>query len=216
MKLTFPTSQSQNESDGGRNNGSALPCNWFVKLVNNYYSITTTKTDQPTVTDFKNKWLRHSSLEIPHDFGLSLYRTSQRCIRGAVRVIKALEMCVGGSCRQRSVDVCVVLGVCVCVCVCVFYLRAPGAGALKRAVRVLGDVWGRSRLPLVVLDGRPIRRRLRYSAWTGLWLCRTLMASSTGNHSRFRPTGQILPQHEQHTLQRLYILQIMNRYIVGS
>lgn len=28
---------------------------------------------------------------------------------------------------------------------------------------------------------------LRYSAWTGLWLCSTLMASSTVNHSRLRP-----------------------------
>lgn len=77
-----------------------------------------------------------------------------------MRVIKAQEMCVGGSCRQRSVDVCVLY----CMCVCVSYLCAVDAGALKSGVRVLGDVWGRSRLPLVVVDGRLIRRRLRYSA----------------------------------------------------
>lgn len=56
------------------------------------------------------------------------------------------------------VDVCVIRSV------CVSYLRAADAGALKSGVRVLGDVWGRSRLPLVVVDGRLIRRRLRYSA----------------------------------------------------
>lgn len=77
-----------------------------------------------------------------------------------MRVIKALEVCVGGSCRRRSVDVCVLLG----VGVCVSYLRAADGGAVKSGVRVLGDVWGRSRLPLVLVDGRVIRRRLRYSA----------------------------------------------------
>lgn len=55
-------------------------------------------------------------------------------------------------------------GVLVCACaVCVSYLRAADGGALKRFVRLLGDVCGSSRLPLVV-DGRLIRRRLRYSA----------------------------------------------------
>lgn len=30
----------------------------------------------------------------------------------------------------------------------------------------------------------------RYSAWTGLWLCRTLMASSTVNHFLFLPASK--------------------------
>lgn len=51
-----------------------------------------------------------------------------------------------------------------CDVMCVSYLRVADAGVLKRGVRLLADVWGRSRLPLVLVGGRLIRRRLRYSA----------------------------------------------------
>lgn len=53
--------------------------------------------------------------------------------------------------------------------------------------------WELGLLPLVGLHTGPqvglqvfVSLR-RYSAWTGLWLCRTLMASSTLNHFLFLP-----------------------------